>query len=479
MMRRMLNAYSRKLGCSIAWTIFLLGCCIAVPQAGYGRDYLVTDYGAKADGLTLDTKAVQAAIDRCHGDGGGTVIVPAGHTVLIGTIYLKDFVALRVEMGGVLLGSNNIADYATDTHKTMYKDEPHMNRCLIFAQSAKHIAIKGNGTIDGNGFFKNFTAKTGRPMLIRFLACEDIRVNDITLINPASWTSSWLYCNRITVSGIKIVSRVNNNGDGLDFDGCSDVRVTNSSFDTSDDSICLQTSQPDKPCRNIVISNCTFTSKWAGIRIGLLSRGDFESVAVSNCTFTDISDSGLKIQMNEGGEMKNMIFSNLIMKNVPRPVFMTFCQQRAYVDAPVEMPPMKAMHHFNFNNFIVDNRELDQNAGFVFTGMPGHTIDHITLSNIQFVVAGGGTEEEANRAEINELTLPVLGNWWPEFKLLGTLPAFGIYARHVKGLYASDIQVQTIAADRRMAVVLDDVSMATFSNSYANGRPITPKIINK
>jgi len=99
------------------------------------------------------------------------------------------------------------------------------------------------------------------------------------------------------VDGITIISRVNNNGDGLDFDGCTDVRVSNSSFDTSDDSICLHTSRQDKPFRDVVITNCTFCSKWAGRRIGLLSRGDFESVTVTNYTFKNIDDSGLKIQV--------------------------------------------------------------------------------------------------------------------------------------------------------------------------------------
>ena len=345
------------------------------------KEYNVLDFGAKADGVTLDTKAVQKAIDVCSKEGGGTVLIPSGKTVVIGTIYMKDFVTLHVENGAVLLGSPNYEDYTTDTHKNTYKNEPHMDRCLIFAKNATSFAIEGYGVIDGNGYTKNFSKKTGgRPMMLRFLNCSKIHMKDITLINPAAWTSAWLYCDEIVVSGIKIHSRVNGNGDGLDFDGCTNVRVSNSSFDTSDDSICLQTSRPDKPCKNIVITNCVFTSKWAGMRIGLASRGDFESVTVSNCTFYDIEDSGLKIQMNEGGEMKNMSFTNLVMKNVPRPVFMTFCQQRAGVDASMEMAPYKAMHSFIFSDIIADNSELDKNSAFFITGMPNHYITDIQLN---------------------------------------------------------------------------------------------------
>ena len=440
----------------------------------FATDFSVLHYGAKADGITKDTKAVQAAIDACTKNGGGNVIIPAGKTVVIGTIYLKNFVTLYIENGAVLLGSPDIEDYTTDTHKNTYKNEPHMDRCLIFARDAKSFAIKGLGTIDANGHPKYFTKdKGGRPMMMRFLNCSNIQLKEVTLINPAAWTSAWLYCDQIVVDGIKIISRVNNNGDGLDFDGCTNVRVANSSFDTSDDAICLQTSRPDKPCKDIVITNCVFTSKWAAMRIGLASRGDFESVTVSNCSFHDIQDSGLKIQMNEGGEMKNMVFSNIIMKNVPRPIFMTFCQQRAGVDAPETMLPMKAMHSFSFNNMIIDNRELDKNTALFLTGMPDNYITDIQLNNIQMTVSGGGTQEDSDKKGIKEYTLETLDGWWPEFSKVGTLPASGIYARHIDGLYINNFQLITITEDKRKPVVFDDVLNGNVKNVYLNRKELT------
>ena len=456
--------------------IFFL--CVVFTIQISAKEYNVLDYGAKGDGTTLDTQAVQKAIDLCSKEGGGKVMIPSGKTVFIGTIYLKDFVTLHIENGAILLGSPNYEDYTTDTHKNTYKNEPHMDRCLIFARNAKSFSIEGKGTIDANGHPKNFTKeKGGRPMMLRFLNCNDIHLRDITLINPAAWTSAWLYCNDIVVEGIKIVSRVNHNGDGLDFDGCTNVRVSNSSFDTSDDSICLQTSRPDKPCKDVVITNCVFTSKWAAMRIGLASRGDFESITVSNCIFYDIQDSGLKIQMNEGGEMKNMVFSNIVMKNVPRPIFMTFCQQRAGVDAPEEMLPMKAMHHFIFNNFIIDNQELDKNSVIFLTGMPNHYITDIQLNNIQMTVSGEGTNEDATKTTIKEYTLETLGNWWPEFSKVGTLPASGIFARHINGLSISNFHLKTINDDKRAAIVFDDVLNSNLKSTYLNHKEISSKTL--
>lgn len=443
--------------------------------------YNVLDYGAKGDGFTKDTKAVQTAIDSCTINGGGTVLIPSGKKIVTGTIYLKDFVTLHVENGAVLLGSPDISDYTKDTYKNMYKDEPHMNPCLIFANGAKSFAIEGYGTIDGNGHLKNFTDKTGRPMMMRFLNCKNIHLNDITLINPAAWTSAWLYCDEIAVDGIRIHSRANGNGDGLDFDGCTNVRVSNSSFNTSDDSICLQASRQEKPCKSVVISNCVFESKWAGMRIGLLSRGNFESLAVTNCTFSNIDDSGLKIQMNEGGTMKNMVFSNLVMKNVPRPIFMTFCQQRACVDAPMEMYPMKAMENFIFRGIVADNRELDKNSAIFITGLPGHYIENIVLDDIQFYVSGTGTPEDAMKEKVNEYTLEVLDEvrkaWWPEFYGVGTLPAYGIYARHIKGLSMNNIQINTVSNDARPPFIFDDVKNSSVAKLFSNGTKIEEKDI--
>ena len=141
-------------------------------------------------------------------------------------------------------------------------------------------------------------------MLMRFIDCKRIAMRDVSLINPAGWTTAWLYCDEIVIEGIRIHSRVNSNGDGLDFDGCTNVRVSDCSFDNSDDSICLQASRTDRPCKDILVTNCIFSTRWAGMRIGVLSLGDIERVAVSNCVFRNISDSGLKIQMCEGGIMQ-------------------------------------------------------------------------------------------------------------------------------------------------------------------------------
>ena len=144
----------------------------------------------------------------------------------------------------------------------------------------------------------------------------------------------------------------------------------------------------------------------------------------------DIQDSGLKIQQNEGGEMRYMTFTNLVMENVPRPIFMTFCQQTACVETPQgEYEPLKRMHDMKFSNIIVDNSKGDKNSAIFLTGIPGHLIEDISISNVNFIVRGGATKEDAAQKEVKEYTLENMKRW-PEFFTVGALPAYGIYARH-------------------------------------------------
>lgn len=420
----------------------------------------IRSYGAVPDGRRVNTAEIQAAIDACAEAGGGTVHV-AGGVFLTGTLLLKSRVHLRVASGGVLRGSPDFRDYAKSCGKNMYRSEPEMDRCLLFARDAEQVTLSGEGVIDGNGaaFPNADDPGRNRPMLLRLIGCRDLRLRGLTLRDPAGWTSAWLYCRHIAVDGIRIHSRVNDNGDGLDFDGCEDVRVANSSFDTSDDCICLQTSREDRPCRDVVITNCTFCSKWAGLRIGLLSRGDFDGVCVSNCTFRDIGDAGLKIQVCEGADMRNMVFSNLVMRRVRRPVFMTLGRQRCCVDAPEGLPPMGRLRRMRFENLLIDNTETGPDSHFVLTGVPGGLIEDISLSGIRLWSGGGLGKEDIGGEGIPELIPENLGGHWPEYYCFKqVLPASGLYARHIRNLCLRDLDFRTEAPDARQPVVLEDVT---------------------
>jgi len=164
------------------------------------------------------------------------------------------------------------------------------------------------------------------------------------------------------------------------------------------------------------------------------------------------------------------------MKNVPRPVFMTFAQQRAFVDSPEgEYPPMKEMKGFIFSNIIADNSELEkepQNSAIYITGMPNHYLENIIFKDIQFTIAGGGTEEDAKRIEIKEYTVENLKGWWPEFYITGTLPSYGFYARHIKGLTIENVHIYKKKTAARVPVVLDDVKHHNINNVFVDYKKI-------
>ena len=379
--------------------VFLLTllCTLLLPQSLFASAdgpalFDVRKFGAIGDGTTVNTAAIQRTIDDCATRGGGTVVLSGGRYVT-GTIFLKDNVTLFVDASAVLLGSPAISDYAINTGKNHYVGESHMDRCLIFARGAHHIGLAGRGVIDGQGahFPNQPDSLKQRPMMIRLVECSGIRVRDIRLQNPAAWTSAWLYCTDIVVDGVTIDSLANGNGDGLDFDGCRNVRVSNCSFNTSDDSLCLQTSRRDFPCCDIVITNCTMRSKWAAMRFGLLSAGDFENVTVTNCTFRDITDAGFKIQMCEGGTMRNMVFANIVMQNVPRPLFLTLSRHRREVDSLDAIPPGGRIENLSFSHLRIDNSKLDQTrSGLFISGLAEFPIENISFDDVSFTTAGGG-----------------------------------------------------------------------------------------
>jgi hypothetical protein len=157
--------------------------------------------------------------------------------------------------------------------------------------------------------------------------------------------------------------------------------------------------------------------------------------------------------------MSGMTFSNLVMRRVPRPVFMTFCQQRACVDAPRELAPMKAMIGFVFSDILVDSGQCGKDSAIVITGVPGHCIEDVTLRGIGLVTGGGGSAAEGAATSMPEFDTATLKDWWPEYYLFNRpVPCHGIYARHVRGLSISDVSIRPAHPDERPALVADDVS---------------------
>jgi polygalacturonase len=313
----------------------------------------VRRFGAKGDGTTLDTAAVQATIDACHNAGGGSVVFASGLTFLIGTIYLKDNIQLQLDPNSEILGSNNLADYGTDVGLNPFFPET-IDPCLIFAKNATGIGIVGEGKIVGH-LGNNFTAPPNasyraareRPMLLRFDTCTQITITGASFYHCGAWCMHLKNSREIFLSRVHIQ---NDKQDGFDLDSCQNVSISDCHLECGDDAIAITTSLQGQPSRNITITNCLLKSRCAGIRFGPLSKGDFENITVSNCVFYDCILGGIKLGVFEGSTIRNCVFSNLVMDQVSAPIsiFIATWPSIGSTDRnPPMMPPGK-IHDIQF-----------------------------------------------------------------------------------------------------------------------------------
>lgn len=410
-------------------------------------DIDVQKFGAKGDGKTLDTKAIQIAIDECTKWGGGTVKIPAGQFVC-GTILVKDNVTLQLDEHAALLGSLDIADYqAPDNFRSGNGAE--MGFCFIGAVDAKNVGIKGKGLIDGRG--KELLAarpagNNARPFLMRFVRCDGVSLEGVHLQGPAAWTTHFFQCKNVSAQQVTIASRGLANNDGFDIDSSQDVRIRDCNVDSGDDAVCLKTTSP-APCRNVDVRGCDLTSHWGGVKFGTESAGDFENVTISDCRIHD-TQGGIKLFSVDGANVRNVSFSGLTMEHVNTPIFIRLgARLKTFRTGDVRKPVG------TISNVLIKNLKAQATSpiGILVSGIPDHPVKDVKLENIEMKLPGGGKEAEAGAV------LPEKENAYPEITMFGKqFPAYALYARHVSGLTVTNITIELAQPDARPPRVLDD-----------------------
>jgi polygalacturonase len=282
----------------------------------------ITQFGAIGNRTTLDTRSIQATIDRCSEAGGGTVLVPAGRTFLCGSIELRSHIELRVEPGATLLGATQESDYP----RFAFQTGPEAGKRLwIGAVHAEDILLTGGGTIDGN--FKAFALEEGpygypktiawRPAMTCFEDCKRLRIENLTFRHAANWALHFTGCDDVTVQGISILNDLKfPNCDGIDPDHSRNVRISNCHIEAGDDCIVFKNTPVFRhygACENMVVTNCTLVSTSSAIKIGTESLDDFRNILVTNCTIR-ASNRGISIQHRDRGNIRDVIFSNLTVE---------------------------------------------------------------------------------------------------------------------------------------------------------------------
>jgi polygalacturonase len=284
----------------------------------FAADLNVRDFGAKGDGKTPDTAAIQKAIDA----GPGVVYFPTGR-FLSGTIFLKSNVTLYLSPGAVLLGSTRIEDY----------NPKH----LIYAKGVENIAIEGGGVIDGQGdaFLDKDLKPLPRPSpLIEIWDSSNIRIQDVTIRKTPAWGIHPKNCNGVKIRGISLLNNLRAiNSDGIDIDSSRNVLISDNHIEAGDDCIVLKTTNrggavsadgsPDGaliaagPTENVTVTNNVLVSSASALKLGTESHGDFRHIVFSNCVIRE-SRTGIALLNNDGGTMEDVRFQNIVMTTAPK-----------------------------------------------------------------------------------------------------------------------------------------------------------------
>ena len=482
-----MNLFFKKTNHYRTILISLLGFgCIFPAQA---KVYDITDFGAKGDSVTLNSKAIQRAIDECATNGGGTVYFPAG-TYISGTIWLKDNIHLYLESGATLLCSTDVSQFPLQTSKVVSLRP----RCysLIYAENKSNISISGNGTIVGQGNRKPYhishkdqDAAIVRPKVICMIECKNIKIRDITLKNSPFWMQHYLACEDLLIDGITVSNRRSSvNNDGIDIDCCRNVRISNCNIDSEDDAIVLK-STSNRLCENVTINGCVLSSHCNALKCGTESNGGFRNITVSNCVIFDTYLSGIALEIVDGGVLDLVNISNITMNRVNNPLFIKLGNRaRPYgenikpqgigemkniqitniqandVGEFIEIPDMEFSHH----------NARPKAAAIFIDGLPERNIFNISLDNFFINFKGGGTKEDA----LTEV--PLLPKAYPEYSSYGNIrPSYGFYCRFASQLNLKNIVVTHEKEDDRPAYIFDHVDHLVMDNIggeiKGNGEP--------
>lgn len=479
--------------------------------------YDVKAFDARGDGKTLDTPAINKAIEAAALAGGGTVRFPAG-TYLCFSIRLKSNIALYLDQGATILAADpKVAKGSYDLPEPnewdMYQDfgHSHWRNSLIWGIGLENISILGPGRIDGQGLTRR-SPRPRRPLqsgdtptslgggqtrvqsplgedddpsvmnglgnkAISLKVCRNVVLRDFSILNGGHFAILATGVDNLTIDNLK----VDTNRDGLDIDSCRNLRISNCSVNSpNDDAIVLKSSFGlgfARATENVTITNCVVSGYDIGsmldatykrnvkeapdhdgptgrIKFGTESNGGFRNITISNVVFDHCR--GLALETVDGGLLEDVTITNVTMRDiVTAPIFLRLGRR---MRGPQSVA-VGELRRINISNVVVYN--ADPRYASIIAGLPGHMIEDVKLSNIRIYYRGGGTKEQA------ALEPPEREANYPEPSMFGEIPAYGFFIRHAKGIELNNVEVSYLQEDQRPPFVLNDVQGADFVNVRA------------
>ena len=459
---------------------------VAASQAELPRlNFDVHSFGTKGDGKTLDTPAINRAIEAASTNGGGTVVFPAG-SYLCYSIHLKSNVALFLGSGATIVAADGPSPGATSGYDAPepnqwdhYQDfgHSHWHNSLIWGEGLSNISIVGPGLIWGKGLSRG-AGDTALPAgvgnkSISLKNCRNVIFRDVSFLHGGHFAILATGVDNLTIDNLLI----DTNRDGIDVDCCRNVHISNCSVNSPwDDAICPKSSFAlgyPRTTDNVTIANCYVTGGYeegtlldasykrigpdynaprnGRIKFGTESNGGFRNLTVTNCVLEDCR--GIALETVDGGLLEDVAISNLTMRDITDVPF--FLRLGSRMRGPEGVP----IGHFRrvlISNVVVSNADSRQAA--IISGIPDHYIEDVKFDNIYVQHRGGGTKETAL------ISPPEIEHEYPDPNRFGPMPAHGFFIRHVKGVDMRDIEIKTLRDDLRPAFVLYDVDGADFTH---------------
>jgi polygalacturonase len=462
----------------------------------------VRDFGAVGDGVNLDSPAINKTIKAAAAAGGGTVLLPAG-TYLSGSIHLQSNIHLLIDVGATILGTPqnmNAYDETEPFPGIAYQDGGHcyFHNSLIWGENLTNVFISGNGTINGGGLTKDSglldkmcgydhfdrpNTNVFKPVrlgnkAIALKLCKNVLIRDITIFHGGHFAILVTGCDNLTIDNVTI----DTNRDGMDIDSCHNTMVSNCRINSpGDDGLCPKSTYALGEARfteNLTIVNCqvsgfvegtlidgTMKPKAGGqgrIKFGTESSGGFRNCTIANCTFR--ACKGLALEEVDGGILENITINNLAMMDVINyPIYITTGKRNRSPDLTNNVSRM--------NNILISNvvaTGVDRAGGIQIMGLPDQPIEGVRLENIRLIYKGGAAQEQAGNVPKE------LGTGYPEPRASELMPAYGLFARHVKDLELANLNFSFLKADFRPAIECEDIAELEIDNFKAQLAPGVP-----
>jgi polygalacturonase len=391
-------------------TVLTLAAALCVWHADAQRIFKVRDYGAKGDGMTQDTAAIQKALDAC-GDAGGGIVRFSPGVYLSRPLEIRTKTTIELDAGATLQATTNQLDFMK-TPGVWYQAKKGNFIPFISGKDLTDITFTGGGTIDGGGAAWWGEAELARervpgytlprPNLIVLQHCQNVRMENITLQNSPEFNFGPDECEDVVVTNVTILNPAHSaNTDGIDPSDCKNVLITKCRIDTGDDNIAIKAGHKvpgrDFACEDITVTDCTFLHGH-GMSIGSETLGGVHNVTVRHCTFEN-TENGIRIksQRGKGGLVENIVYQDIQMTNVDPAVTLTCYYtynsahdpvQKAVPQNDTAQPIAEGTPVFRDIHFRNMTATCQQGAGII-TGLPESCISDVTFENVKISAVSG------------------------------------------------------------------------------------------